>query len=302
MTSTHRRAVIEAVFAVVVWGASFVATKIALRYALPVVIVWIRFSIGVILLGITVVATKKAALPEKKDGPYFAVLGFLGITLHQWLQSTGLVTAAATTTGWIVASMPIFIALLGWVFLKEKFTVFQTIGMLLSAFGVLVVVTRGNLSQIFSGVSFSPGDLLILISAPNWALFTVLSRRGLKRYPAILMMFYVMAFGCLFNALWFIGEGGVKLIGSMPWNGWISILFLGIFCSGLAYIFWYDALQTLSAAKTGAYLYIEPVITLLIAAVLLHEFITWISLLGGGLILVGVWMVNHKVEGSENRE
>jgi drug/metabolite transporter (DMT)-like permease len=120
MGVNRRFAVIEALLAVVVWGASFVATKVALQYTSPDVVVWLRFTMGVVILGIAVLVRGKFALPDKWDWLYFALLGFLGITFHQWLQSNGLVTAQATTTAWIVATTPIFMALLGWLALKEK--------------------------------------------------------------------------------------------------------------------------------------------------------------------------------------
>jgi drug/metabolite transporter (DMT)-like permease len=265
-------------------------------------VVWLRFMVGVIILGISVIIGRKFALPDKKDWLYFAILGFLGITFHQWLQSTGLVTALATTTGWIVASTPVFMALLGRLFLKEKMIWLQVIGILLSAFGVLLVVTRGDLLQLASGKFGSTGDLLVLISAPNWAVFSVLSRRGLKKYPANLMMFYVMAFGWLFSSILFIFQGGFSQIGTIPWDGWTGIAFLGIFCSGLAYIFWYDALQSLPVAQTGAFLYLEPVVTVLVAALILGENLYIATLLGGGLILVGVWVVNRKKSGFDTSD
>jgi drug/metabolite transporter (DMT)-like permease len=302
MGINRRRAMLEAFFAVVVWGASFVATKVALRYASPDVVVWLRFAMGMIILGIAVLAGRKFALPEKRDWAYFALLGFLGITFHQWLQSTGLVTSQATTTGWIVASIPVFMALLGWLALKEKLLWLQVAGILLSAFGVLLVVTRGDLVLLALGKFGTVGDLLILISAPNWAVFSVLSRRGLQKYPATLMMFYVMAFGWLFSSVLFFVSGGLSQIGFIPWDGWAGIAFLGIFCSGLAYIFWYDALQALPVAQTGAFLYIEPVVTVIVAALILRERLYLATLLGGVLILSGVWLVNRKKAGREVKE
>ena len=284
---------VEALFAVVIWGASFVATKVALRHSSPDVVVWLRFAIGVVILGMAVLAGKKFAWPEKRDWLYLALLGFLGITLHQWLQSTGLVTTQATTTAWIVASMPVFMALLGWLGLKEKVLWLQVVGILLSVLGVLLVVTRGDLALLASGKFGTPGDLLILVSAPNWAVFSVLSRRGLKKFPAVLMMFYVMAFGWLFSSILFFAEGGMNQIGAIPWDGWAGIAFLGIFCSGLAYIFWYDALQVLPVAQTGAFLYVEPVVTVIVAALILGERLYLITLLGGGLVLAGVWIINR---------
>jgi drug/metabolite transporter (DMT)-like permease len=294
MGINRHRAIVEALFAVIVWGASFVATKVALRYTIPDVVVWLRFSLGVAILGIAVLVKGKFALPDKKDWPYFALLGFIGITFHQWLQSTGLVTSQATTTGWIVSTIPVFMALLGWAALKESLRWLQWGGILLSAFGVILVVTRGDLSLLGSGKYGTIGNFLILVSAPNWAIFSVLSRRGLKKYPATLMMFYVMTFGWFFSSVWFFFQGGLDQIGQIPWDGWAGIAFLGIFCSGLAYIFWYDALQFLPIAETGAYLYLEPVITVVVAALILSERLTFFTLMGGGLILAGVWMVNRQ--------
>jgi drug/metabolite transporter (DMT)-like permease len=284
---------IKALFTVIVWGASFVAIKISLEYISPVTLVWLRFTLGVLILGAAVGLRQQFAWPNRKDWSYFALLGFLGITFHQWLQSTGLVTSQATTTGWIVASMPIFIALLGWLILKEKLNWFQGLGIFLAALGVLLIITHGDMRSLVSGKFGSVGDFLILLSAPNWAVFTILSRRGLKTYPAALMMFYVMAFGWLFSSGLFIAARGWETISHLVLNGWVAIGFLGFFCSGLAYIFWYDALKELPVARVGTFLYIEPVVTVIASAVFLNEKISLLSLFGGFIILFGVWLVNR---------
>jgi len=285
---------IEVFFAVVVWGASFIATKVALAYASPITIVWLRFAMGVVILGVAVVLRRQFTLPNKNEWGYFALLGFLGITFHQWLQSNALVTSEASTTAWIVATTPVFMALLGWLVLKEGLGWVTISGILLAFTGVLVVVSDGDITSISIGEFGAPGDVLILISAVNWAVFSTLSRRGLKSYPASLMMFYVMSFGWVFTSFLFIPSEGLSEIPRLTVNGWIAILFLGIFCSGLAYIAWYDALQALSAAQTGVFLYIEPLVAVAVAAIVLAEPVTWASLLGGAVILIGVWLVNRE--------
>ena len=290
----RRKALLAAFFAVVVWGASFVATKLALRYTNPAAVVWLRFTMGVIILGVAVMKGRLFELPDKKDWLNFALLGFLGITFHQWLQSTGLLTSQATTTAWIVASTPIFMVLLGWLVLAEKPLWLQLLGILLSTCGVLLVVSRGHLADLASGRFGTPGDFLILLSSLNWAVFSILSRRGLKKYPATLMMFYVMFFGWLFSSIWFLVNGGQVHMSAIPWDGWAGIAFLGIFCSGFAYIFWYGALKALPVAQTGAFLYLEPLVTVLVAAIILQEQVTIAAFLGGVLILVGVWLVNRR--------
>ena len=287
------KAILKALFAVTVWGASFVATKIALQYSSPTTVVWLRFAMGVLILGFAVGLSKQFLLPQGKDWGYFALLGFLGITFHQWLQSTGLVTAQATTTGWIIASTPIFMALLGLLVLREYLVWYQIAGIILAAVGVLLVVTKGDLATVFTGQFGAPGDFLVLISAPNWAVFSALSRSGLKKHSSTLMMFYVMTFGWLFTSILFFFRAGINEISSIPWDGWMAITFLGICCSGIAYIFWYDALKVLPVAQTGAFLYLEPIITVFVAALVLRENILLASLVGGVIILIGVWLVNR---------
>lgn len=269
------------------------ATKVALQEVSPVTVVWLRFGIGVLIIGLAVGMRRQWALPARADLLYFAVLGFLGICFHQWLQSTGLLTAQATTTAWIVATTPIFMALLGWAVLKERLNWIQAGGIFLAALGVLLVVTQGDLSSISVGQFGTPGDILILVSAVNWAIFSVLSRRGLQIYPATRMMFFVMVFGWLFVSLLFFTSGGPGQISNLTIQGWTGILFLGILCSGVAYIFWYDALQVLPVAQTGAFVYLEPFVTVVVAAIVLGEALIAASLLGGAAILVGVWLVTR---------
>ncbi len=288
-------AYLEATFSVVIWGGTFIATKIALQEVSPATVVWIRFTIGVMILGAAVLLRKQFVIPDRKSLLNLALLGFIGVTFHQWLQATGLQTARATTTAWIVASTPVFIAMLGWLALKEKLGWARVSGIVLAALGVLLIVSKGNLLALFAGQEGTIGDLLVLISAPNWAVFSVLSRRELARHPAARMMFFVMFFGWLFTNIWLFGLGpGLSEIPHLDTEGWAAILILGVLGSGLAYIAYYDALQVLPASQLGAFLNIEPVVTTLLAAAMIGEHITWITALGSAVILFGVWLVNKK--------
>ena len=188
-----------------------------------------------------------------------------------------------------------FIAILGWLALKEKLNWIQTSGIAVAAFGVLLIVSKGNFFALFSGAEGTIGDLLIFISALNWAVYTILSRRELARHPAARMMFFVMLLGWLFTNIWIFGFGpGMSEIGHLSSKGWGAILMLGIFGSGLAYIAFYDALQALPASQLGAFFNIEPLVTALLASLMIGEALTLISLVSGAIIIFGVWLVNRK--------
>jgi len=284
---------LEALFASLVWGASFIATKIALEEASPLTVIWLRFGMGLVIMGLTVAARRQFALPARNEWGYFLLLGFLGITFHQWLQATGLQTSQAGATAWIVAATPVFMALLGWLALKEKLTWLQAAGILLAVLGVLLVVTRGDLGNLLAGRFGAEGDILILVSSPNWAVFSILSRRGLRTHPAARLVFYVMLLGWLLNTILLLTGPGFGEFAALSLRGWLAIAYLGVFTTGLAYIAWYDALQALPASQTGAYLYLEPLAAMLAASSLLGEPVTFVSLAGGIVILAGVYLVNR---------
>ena len=295
MTERARAAAIaEGLLAVLVWGASFIATKVALEDASPVTVVWLRFAMGVAVLGVAVTARHQFAVVPLKELPTFALLGLIGITFHQWLQSNALVTSQASTSGWIVATTPIFMAVLGRVVLGERLSWPRAAGIALAALGVLLVVSKDDPATVLAGRFGAPGDVLILLSAPNWAVFSVLSRGALRKHPATRMMFYVMTIGWLFTSVLLFAGPGLSEIGRITSRGWVALAFLGIACSGLAYIAWYDALKHMPASQVGALLYLEPLAAMTVAAVVLSEPILLSTVVGGAVILVGVWLVNRR--------
>lgn len=294
MPSDRILAYAKLTFSVVVWGASFIATKVVLQEASPMTVVWLRFGIGVLILGLVNLQRGHLTLPARKDALTFALLGLLGITFHQWLQSTGLLTAQASTTAWIVATTPIFMAVLGWSVLHEKLNRYQVSGICIAAVGVFLVVSKGDLTSLGIGQFGTPGDILILISAVNWAVFSTISRRALGHHPASWMLLYVMGFGWIFVTALLLAGPGFSEIEQLSLTGWLGILFLGLACSGLAYIFWYDGLQTIPTSQVGAFLYLEPLVAVVIAALVLREPVLLASIIGGGAILLGVWLVNQR--------
>ena len=287
--------------AVIFWGASFVAAKIALRELTPAALTCARFGIGLLVLLGTVLLRRDFRPVPRRDLPPLFLLGLIGVALHQWLQATGLQTAAASVSSWIVTTIPIFVALLGWIFLGERLGPWRALGIGIAGLGTLVVASGGGLAGWVSGQVGTVGDALMAVSALNWAVFTVLSKRVLtgngeeagKQASPLTKTLIMMAFGWLATLPWVALDGGWRALGSLSGAGWAALLFLGVACSGLAYLFWYDALQVVDATQVGAFLYLEPLVTSLLALPLLGEPLTAALGLGGATILIGVWMVHR---------
>jgi drug/metabolite transporter (DMT)-like permease len=282
------RAYLGALFAVIVWGASFIATKIALRQTDPFTVICLRFGIGIPVLFAAVARRGEFTWPGWRAVLQFVAIGTLGITVHQWLQVTGLVTAQASTTAWIITATPLTIALVGWVALGEKLGWHQWAGIGLGTAGVLLVVSRGEWAALAAGSFGSIGDLLVSLSTITWAVFSVSSRKALQRHAAAPMMLYVMAGGWFMSAVPWVLAGGLGRVGLLAPSGWTAVVFLGVLCTGLAYVYWYDALRVLPTAKVGSLLYLEPLVTMAVAAAVLGEPVRMSSILGGLVILAGI--------------
>ena len=142
----------------------------------------------------------------------------------------------------------------------------------------------------------------MVVSVFSWGLFSVFSRKALRQTSPELGMAYALSFGWLFSTLPFLFSGGASEIPSISAGSWANILFLGVCCSALAYLFWYDALRELPASEAGVFLYINPVVAVLLSAAFLGETVTLSMIAGGVLVFTGVWFVNTKKRPSPSGE
>ena len=284
---------LAALGAVVLWGISFVATKAALREIAPVALIFTRFTLGTVLLLIMVKSRGGTILPPRDAWPALALMGFVGIFVHQMLQAFGLTMTTAVHTGWLIGLIPIWSALLSATLHKERFGGLKLAGLIGGFAGALLVMSRGKLEAEFLKLPATRGDFLILLSTINWAIYSVLGHSTIKRLGPTRATAGAMLFGWLMLAPLFVCSRGWNQWPHVSATGWSAVLFLGIGCSGLGYLFWYGALERIEVSKVAAFLYVEPLVTFAAAVCLLNEPVSAMTLIGGLLVLFSVLVVQR---------
>ena len=287
----HTRPRLAALAAVVLWGVSFVATKAALRDVSPITLIFTRFALGVAVLVLVLKLARKPLVPPRASWPILALMGFVGIFLHQMVQAHALTLTTAVRTGWLIGVTPIWSAVLGAVFLREGFGARKVLGLFIGFVGALLVITRGELSPDVLALPSTRGDLLVLASTWTWAIYTMLGRNTLKQLGSAKATSAAMFAGWAMMIPFFMAANGWQEYRSLSFTSVSAILFLGIGCSGLGYWFWYAALERIDTSQVAAFLYLEPLVTLLSAVALLGESVAWSTVLGGMLVLAGVLTV-----------
>jgi drug/metabolite transporter (DMT)-like permease len=286
----------QALAAVIFWGFSFIATKVALREVHPFTLLTLRYAIGVLLLLSFQLSKDKTFFKifSCRDWVYIFILAAVGVSGLGLLQAYGLLYTTAINTGWIIAINPILITLSARLFLGETITIRKMLGIVSGFCGVFLIISKGIFSLSLFGFVSTFGDLLVLASALAWTGFTIGGKGFISRFPSLATVTTIMLSGCLIVLPLSLLKGEWNNLIHLSLTAWIGILFLGVFCSGLGYLFWYSALKKRDSGVVGMYLYLEPFATLIGACLLLHEEIRLITLVGGGLILCGVFLATHK--------
>lgn len=277
-----------AFIAVVFWGISFVATKAVLREISPVTLIFTRFAIAAVVLLCVV-----RSWPPREAWGSLALMGFVGVFFHQMLQAFALTMTSATNTGWLIGLVPIWSAVLSAIFLGERFGRWKIAGLVGGFAGALLVVTRGELSTRVLGSPSTLGDLLILVSTVNWAVYSVLGHATIRRLGPRRATSGAMLFGALMLAPVFVVQRGWREWPNLTPTGWGALLFLALGCSALGYLFWYGALERVEVSRVATLLYAEPLITFAAAALLLGERVSGIVVAGGAIVLVSVLIAQY---------
>ena len=282
---------LAALFTVSVWGATFVSTKALIAAGLtPAEIFLMRFALG--YLCILPLAPRRLRAENRRDEAAFAAAGVCGGSLYFLLENVALEYAPASNVSLLVCTAPVWTALAaGRADRGERMTRRQAAGAALAAAGMALVVLNGRFVLHISPA----GDLLALAAALSWMGYSLVIKRLGARYPASFIarkvFFYGMATILPVFAFRPFAATGELLARPVVWA---NLLFLGVVASGFCYALWNTVMRRLGAVRATNYIFFNPLVTMLTAALCIGERITTPALAGAAMILCGLWHAERR--------
>ncbi len=282
----NARGWIALLISVMLWGSGFIGIRMALTAYSPAHLALLRFlSASATILTYAVIAGVR--LPARKDIPYILVMGFISITVYHVALNTGERTVTGGAASMLVASAPIFSALLARIFLHERLRLWGWIGIAISFGGVsLIAFGEGK------GMHFNLGAFLVLISALSTGISVILQKHYLKTYNVTDFSTHLILAGTLFLLPFLPGLG--TTIRQAPLEPTLAVVYLGVFPAAIAYLTWGYVLKRIPASIAASSFYTIPIYAIVLGWLLLREIPSALSIVGGALALVGVTLVNTK--------
>lgn len=279
-------------FSVLVWGSSFIFSKILLEVFTPLQIMTMRFIIAYIVLW-CLYPKKEKTTPKDELG--IMTLSVFASTIYFICENNALLYTLASNVSIIVAAAPIITALLACLFSKSNTVTRNTwIGFAIAFAGVALVVFNGTVVLKFNPL----GDMLSLGAAISWAIYSVMVSHYVDRFSSFFLMRKLTFYGLITTLpiLLISGEGHIPFQLLSDPARLFSLIFLGVMGSGVCYVTWNMATQKLGIIAVSNYIYVNPFITMVTAGIFLGEPITVMGLGGMVLIIAGIIISFKKVK------
>ena len=274
-------------FALVVWGSAFAGIRVVVNdgsYS-PGQLTFVRLTIAAMTL-LCYALHRRVRLPALRDVPLVVLLGFSGIALYHTCLNHGEQMVTAGAASFIVALSPVFAVVFAMVISGDRPRPRVWLGMAISFAGVTLIAMGDS-----GGIRFSPGALLVLVSAASGGFFIAAQRPLLKKYSATEAATWFMLVGAMLTSVF--APGCLHTIRTAPLKATVAVVYLGIVPGAVAYLVWAYVLARLPVARAASGLYLTPVITVAIALVWPGEMPAMLTLAGGVLALAGVIIVNR---------
>lgn len=281
----------------VLWGLAFTAIKLGLSDMSWSTLTLLRFAVACCSFGLYLaIAPHSFRSISLKDLPGMAALGFTGFTGYHVFLNFGEQFTTAGTASLVIAITPVLIALLAAGYLKERLTSARVGGIVLAFLGLTVILLLTGHGGGEWSASLSVGVGFIVPSAAFAAIYCVMGKSYLRRYPPLVVVFYALLFGTLFMLPLVLADVSqlASETASLSPVGWSMVLFLGVFPTFVGYCLWYQILNSMEASAAGAYLYLTTLVAIVSGVLLLQESLAAPLLVGGLMVMFGVYLAQRQ--------
>lgn len=273
---------------VLIWGVNFVIAKITLGYLDPLTLASFR-----VVLSAAMILPVYFAMPRRRggftraDAWEFIKLGFFGVAINQMCFTIGIHYTTVSHSSLIVGMGPIYVLLLAWLQRLESVTAQKLTGMVMAFAGVVVLAGEHGFS--LEGGSLA-GDLITLAGSWGFAFYVVTGKRVAPRFDSVEMNTFNYLTGAVLIFPVAVRQGLVLDWRAVAWQGWAGLGFMAAFASVIAYVIYFWALKHVAASRLAAFSYLLPVVATLLSIGLLGEPVTRYLLIGGALVMAGVYL------------
>ncbi len=279
--------------AAALFGASVVAVRVAVQDVPPLSLAVLRFGQGGLLLVVVLLLVGGWGMPrvEYRDLPLLVLLGAVLFAVFPVTFNASLRLIGASRGALLLATIPLWSALLARIARSERLVPRQVVGVFLSLGGVGLALVEGGVGRQ-GGLEALAGDGLMLVTALCGAAYAVLAQRAFARYGALTVTTYAMVLGTLLLLPFGLAEGLVGVLPRLDGQTVALLVFLGVFGGALGFFLWTFALTRLTPTQVAVYINLNPLVAMVLAAALLSERLTVAFAAGFGLVLLGVLLVN----------
>ena len=278
---------------VIVWALAFPFIKIGLEELSFVNLTIMRFFVVcTVLTVILLFQRERFSKLQKKDVLPIFLLGFLGVMGYHFGLNYGEQFISPGAASLIIATIPVFVVILAFVFLRERMSLKTLLGIIIALCGVVLISILGRQNASID-ISYVLGALAVLIAALLGAFYTVAGKKLLDRYTALSLTVYAMLLGSV-GMIPFISSSLFEQVVNMSSDGWFAVIFLGLFSTVVGYVLWYMALEIKTASEVSVYLYAVPVLSTIVSYRWFGDEITLFFILGGVLVIIGLVIVNSE--------
>jgi len=279
------------VLCVLFWSGNFVLGRFVKDDIQPLELAFFRWLFVLIIISPVLLLNFSKLLKIVKQNFWIVlVLSILGITFFNTILYIGLTMTTSTNALIINSSIPILILVLSFFILKQNITTSQTIGILLSTFGVLFLVLQGKFENILS-LEFNEGDIWVIVSSLIWALYSVLMKFKPKEFNDVEFFAVIVFFGFIVLLPIYFYQGyelshELELLKS----NYLVFIYVSVFASTLSFYFWHYGIDKIGASKTGQFTHLMPLFGAFLAHIFLGEVLETYHILGMILIFIGIYL------------